>query len=182
MVSGCPEGLFFPHPSRGPGNLGRTSCPAPSGGPASGLSDGQGSETQAWSPGPPAGTRGEGRTCSLWRGSLGRLGAMGSSRESSSLGIRTAKPQLLRQIREIAGTRIPRRRFQLYGGKSVEESAWQGCVKQDLAKKATRRELCLVQGLGHLGSRPLFASVDENGRCREGAGGLRRSHSSTGRR
>lgn len=183
---GCPErGFFFPlthpvtrKPGEGPAALRRAVVQ-----PLASLM-GRAAQTQAaWSPGPQRG-RGEGRTCSLWRwGSLGRLGAMGSSRESSSLGHPNCKTSAASQIREIAGTRIPRRRISALWGKECGGMSplVLRCVKQDLAKKATRRELCPRSGPGAPWFKAPVCQRMKNGRCREGRG-LAKVTQPTGRR
>lgn len=124
----------------------------------------------AWSPGPQRG-RGEGRTCSLWRwGNLGRS----RGRFKRVTQPRAYKLQKLSCFASQgdSGARIPRRRASALWGKECGGMSplALSCVKQDLAKEATRRELCPRSGPGAPWFKASVCQWMKNGRCREGRG------------
>ena len=97
---------------------------------------------------------------------------MGGSRESSSLGHTDCRNSTALQVREIAGTRILRKRISALWGKECGGMSPLAlrCVKQDLAKEATRQELCPRSGPGAPWFKASVCQRMKNGRSREGRG------------
>ena len=107
---------------------------------------------------------------------------MGGSRESSSLGHTDCRNSTALQVREIAGTRIPRKRISALWGKECGGMSPLAlrCVKQDLAKEATRQKLYPRSGPGAPWFKASVCQRMKNGRSREGRG-LAKVSTPTGR-